>query len=118
MHYDISRAFSEMQVRAFHRYVYRNKKVHVKGCPNPQGLKTPAVCDTQSILYEWAAGRGARGAGARAAARDVSSGAPLPRLARVVGADHLRLRHAAALLLRKREPICPHTQETALRTGK
>lgn len=53
----------------------------------------------------------AGGGGARAAARDVSSGAPLPRLARVVRADHLRLRHAAALLLRKREPVC-HTRRT------
>lgn len=83
--------------------------------PNTRRLKTLA---SRAAPGGGRAGRGARGrasaggggarAGARAAARDVSSGAPLPRLARVVRADHLRLRHAAALLLREREPVC-HT---------
>lgn len=45
------------------------------------------------------------GRAGRAAAR---SGARRPRLARVVGTDHVRLRHAAPFLLRERESICIH----------
>lgn len=115
---------------ALHRYVYgivQPDSTYLKSKYNrrlnPRILKTLAMCEAPEYYVRVGCEVGRRSGSARArpsadgeetraAARGVSSGAPLPRRARVVRADHLRLRHAAALLLRKREPICPHADNT------